>query len=750
MFSFSELAGNMKGLLRSLVFVLSFFGLLQGASGQGNDSLPLHRLKVGLALGGGGAKGAAEVGVLKVLEEAGIPIDYIAGTSIGSIVGGLYAIGYSPAELDSLFRYQDWVYLLSDQVKRESKSFSYKRDEEVYILHIPFSTRKRKLALPKGYVAGQNITNLFSRLTVGYHQMDSFMKLPIPFKCVAADLVSGKEVVLSSGSLPLAMRSSMSIPGVFSPVDTDGMLLVDGGVLNNFPVDVVRKMGADVVIGVDLSTGWKSKEELRSFGDMFNQLVNIMGQAKYKKNSLAADVYINPRLKGFTPANFQRTAIDSMLLLGERAARNKWPELMALKEKVFHASPAMVSQRIQRVHRSDTLEIDTMVFEGVQKGEVAWLRNKMNLPEKGEMRMDEIDKAVSILQGLNLFAKVEYQLQGTSPYRLVFQLTERNYQQLNVGLYLDTEEIGALLLNLTNNQKLSTLHHYGVTARLSRNPYIKIDYSYGNFFKDLLGASYRLQYNNFRLYHGKERLPSQVFMSQSANVFYQQTLSNFGLQVGVNADFYKYHSYQYRFGGERESRHKSAFLNYYIDLVMDNYDRTYFPTKGAQVELKSTMFTDNGLNINGMRPCAEVLCHAETAVRLSDRWYLLPAVKARFLFGSNVPSVYQNYIGGLFNGNYLPQQLSWESELYTHLVDNTFWAGRLAFRYRIKNNFYLTSIGEYGRNAHTLKDIFQGQSLWGWALRASYDFLFGPVGAQVNFSNLNNSSGIYLYAGFKF
>lgn len=710
-----------------------------------------QRLKVGLVLGGGGAKGAAEVGVLKVLEETGIPVDYIAGTSIGSIVGGLYAIGYSPAELDSLFRYQDWIYLLSDRIKRESKSFSYKRDEEVYIFHVPFSSKKkRRSMLPKGYVAGQNITNLFSRLTVGYHQMKSFSDLPIPFVAVATDLVSGKEVDISSGSLPLAMRASMSIPGVFSPVDQDGMLLIDGGTLNNFPVDVVRKMGADVVIGVDLSTGWKEKKEFRSFRDMFNQLINIMGQEKYKQNSLAADVYINPYLKGFTPASFQRTAIDSMLAIGERAARLKIPELRALKKRIFGGDTTLMAQPEHRMARVDSFDVDTILFEGVQKNDVEWLKKKINLPEKGRMNLDEIDRAVSVLQGLNLFAKVEYQLRGISPYHLVIQLTERTYQQLNIGLYLDTEETGALLLNVSNNQKLSSVHHYGVTGRLSRNPYVKLDYSYGSFFKNFMGVSYRLQYNNFRLYGDDGKLNSQQFVSHAASMYYQRTFSNFALQVGLRGDYYKYDAPLYRYDGETARRKHDLYLNYYTDLVMDNYDRTYFPTKGVQIEARGTVYTDNGWSIGGKTPCVEAAFHAETVIRMTDRWYLLPAVKMRLLFGDNIPYVYQNYIGGRFDGAYFPQQVAWESALYTHLADHSLIAGRMAFRYRIKNNFYLTALGEYGRNSHQLSGIFQEKALWGCAFRASYDFLFGPVGAQINFSNFKNSAGLYLYAGFKF
>ena len=242
--------------------ILGMLFLLCCLLGNVNVQARPVRKKVGLVLGGGGAKGAAEVGVLKVLEEADIPIDYIVGTSIGGIVGGLYSIGYDAADIDSLFRNQNWLFLLSDQAKRESESFLSKDEKERYMIHLPLS-RERKVSLPTGYLKGQNILNLFSKLTVGYHHVDDFSTLPIPYRCVAVDLVDGKEVVLSSGSLPMAMRATMSIPGVFAPVEWNGMMLVDGGALNNLPVDVVRDMGADVVICVDFSTVLKKKEDLK-------------------------------------------------------------------------------------------------------------------------------------------------------------------------------------------------------------------------------------------------------------------------------------------------------------------------------------------------------------------------------------------------------------------------------------------------------------------------------------------------------
>lgn len=271
-----------------------------------------QRKKVGLVLSGGGAKGVAHIGVLKVLEEAGIPIDYISGTSMGAIVGALYAVGYNARALDSMVRMQNWPFLLSDKVYRSNLPFSEKETNEKYLISLPLTYRKG-ISVPAGFVSGQNIYNLFSELTLGYHDSLSFKDLPIPFSCVSANMVDGKEVVMSSGILPLAMRASMAIPGAFAPVLLDSMVLVDGGISNNFPVDVAKDMGAEVTIGVDLSTGLKDAEGLNSIVGIVDQLTAFMGIRSYEKNKELVNLYMNPDLKGYTAASFNAEAIDTKI-----------------------------------------------------------------------------------------------------------------------------------------------------------------------------------------------------------------------------------------------------------------------------------------------------------------------------------------------------------------------------------------------------------------------------------------------------
>lgn len=300
-----------------------------------------QRLKVGLVLGGGGAKGAAEVGVLQAIEEAGLPIDYIAGTSIGSIVGGLYSYGYRAAFLDSMFRSQQWTTLLSDRNVDYKHRFLKKKHGTTYLFGFPIAGRKKRRArgaFKLGAVEGDHIVALLDSLTANSHY-SSFDRLPIPFRCVATDIVSRREVVLSSGSLALAMRASMAIPGVFKAVNLDTLCLLDGGMLNNLPVDVVRAMGADVVIAVDLSVNkrpprnkeWKDR---KGVGRIIDWVVTRPDLKKYNANRAQIDLYINPPLEGYSATSFKPEKISRMIEIGREAGRAALSDLKALARRV--------------------------------------------------------------------------------------------------------------------------------------------------------------------------------------------------------------------------------------------------------------------------------------------------------------------------------------------------------------------------------------------------------------------------------
>ena len=270
---------------------------------------PPRRPRIGIAFAGGGARGGAHVGVLKVLEELRIPVDYVAGTSIGSIVAALYASGMAPDEMEKVLSTTDWDDALNDEQGRRDQPYRQKEDDQLYLIKAELGFNKGKLVLPSGLVHGQKLNYLLRRLTLPATNVRDFDKLRIPFRCVATDIVTGAKVVLSSGDLARAVRASMAIPGFFSPVEWDGRLLTDGGTVDNMPVDVVRAMGADVVIAIDISTPLAKREELSSFLSITGQTsgfltrLNVEQQiATLKKDH---DVLITPNLDEVSTLDFK-------------------------------------------------------------------------------------------------------------------------------------------------------------------------------------------------------------------------------------------------------------------------------------------------------------------------------------------------------------------------------------------------------------------------------------------------------------
>ncbi|MDE5606475.1 MAG: patatin-like phospholipase family protein, partial [Bacteroidales bacterium] len=323
--------------------------------------LKSNRPKVGLVLSGGGAKGIAHVGILKIIEELGIPVDYITGTSMGSIIGGLYAYGYSAAELDSILRAADWDVLLSDKAIRSDISLTEKRTADQYVITLPFG--QKSSLLPIGILKGQHINNLFYTLTSNTYALNSFVELQIPFRCVATDVLTGQAIVLKDGNLAEAMRASMAIPGVFNPVEKDSMILVDGGLVDNFPVEEILKMGADIVIGVDVGFQYKGKDKLKNMANVLEMSLFMHTKTKIAKNKERCRILVTPDLTGYGPSSFGAT--DSLLARGEAAARAQYDEFKKLAEELAAYQP--VHQKISRYPHlpMENVYVSEIQFEGL-------------------------------------------------------------------------------------------------------------------------------------------------------------------------------------------------------------------------------------------------------------------------------------------------------------------------------------------------------------------------------------------------
>ena len=334
----------MRGYIKNRVIIIGVLLFLLpplGRVGAGIAFAQQQRPKIGLVLGGGGAKGAAHAGALQVIEEVGLPIDYLAGTSIGSIVGGLYACGYRSKDIQDMFQSQEWASLLTDRHDSlRHRVYGKDKDGVGYVFGFPVHRKGTKKAdESKGIIRGDNVIELLDSMLGQYKDSMNFDKLPIPFRCVAANMEKKEEVVFRSGKLSTAMRSSMSIPGVFKAVTLDSLELLDGGMLNNLPVDVVKEMGADIVIAIDLTQNKHDDDKAERKNPL--NIKGVIGWAierpdleKYQENREDADIYINPDLNGYGAASFKKKAIDEMIKRGYKAAKKERKALETLRDKL--------------------------------------------------------------------------------------------------------------------------------------------------------------------------------------------------------------------------------------------------------------------------------------------------------------------------------------------------------------------------------------------------------------------------------
>ncbi len=399
-----------------VVFVSTFRPALAQAPASGEPEAP-RRPRVGLALAGGGARGGALVGVLQVLEELRIPVDYVAGTSIGSIVGGLYAIGMPPGRMAEELRTIDWEDALSDDPSRRERDYRRKEDDPLYLINVELGLSKGKLVVPTGLVAGQKLGWHIRRLTWPASSVKSFDRLPIPYRAVAADIETGEAVVLGSGDLGRALRASMAIPGFFSAVEWEGRLLVDGGVARNLPIDVVRKMGAEVVIAVDISTPLAKREDIKGFLGVLGQTSGFLTRLNVEQQIgtlRGRDVLVAPDLEGIATLGFPQfgEAIERGVVAG-RAAAERLREFSVSEEeyaawKAAHPPlftdevPEVAELRVETAGRVDSDIVSHRV--SVRPGRVDW---------------DSLYESLQNVYAFGDYETVDFQIEGPKERRVL-------------------------------------------------------------------------------------------------------------------------------------------------------------------------------------------------------------------------------------------------------------------------------------------------------------------------------------------
>ena len=737
----------------------------------GERAVGVKRPKVALVLCGGGAKGAAHVGALRVMEQANVPIDMIVGTSIGGLVGGLYAMGYNAMQLDSILSASDWRYLLSDNSSsRKDESFATKMVDDKYLVKIPFhsllaSRNAQKEGspiskLPSGFISGQNVLNYLNGLSVGYQEPMSFSKLPIPFACIAADLSTGEPVVLTEGVLPLAMRATMAIPGVFSPVEIDGKVLVDGGIINNFPVDVARAMGADIVIGVDIQNDAPGVEDLRSIPQVIGQISSLMGQVAYKKNVQDVDILIKPDVSKYSTFSFNNEAIQQLIVNGHTAAMAKFRQLDSLSKAVNAIEPCKVVSNVAPVKASqvikDTFNFKNVEIRGARRENEHWLRRLSGLRPGVKLSGNDINRGVSILMGTKAFSSVNYTVhgKGTDNETLVVDVKKGAPNVLALSGRYDSEEAASILLHLGVRENELLGSKFGFTGRLSLNPYGELDYSYTPKDFPKFGISYRSGGVDMNIYKSTKNQDNLSFIYQRMQIkLSNMYLRNFNFELGTRYEYFDYSKHlsqnipddyeSYRLNDE-------GYLSFYIDGKMDSRDDNFYATHGMTFDVEGALYQTNFRSEFERFGAVRLLL--DGAIPFAPGTVLLPSLIGRTIIGQCNEVSYLNYVGGIVPGRYFRQQLPFVGIPYAIVAKGSVAIARVDLRQRIGKNHYVYAIANYLRTGETFGSLFTNdvRDIWGFGLKYSFDSPVGPFSFNIHWSDYEHKVGAYVSLGHYF
>ena len=753
--------------MKRIVFLLLLLTLSLSAFGQ--------RPKVGVVLCGGGAKGAAHVGVLKVLEENNIPIDMIAGTSMGAIVGGLYAIGYRADDLDSLIMAQDWNFVMSDRIPRSSRMFDRKQDQSKYLLEIPFgagdysrlSARNKQRrpeevsflsTIPIAMVNGQNVYNLFTRLSVGYQDSLDFSRMPIPFACVAVDLVSKKEVVFHEGRFVDAIRSSMAIPGYFSPVRLGDMVLVDGGALNNFPVDVCRAMGADIVIGILLGDPDPETPTVDNIGEMASQMMDLYTDTKLPAAIAGTDLLIRPSTKGYSVLSFDNESLRTLIDNGEAAAREKQEEITALKSWLDRSSqhfigPMKQKERYRKAIRldRDSITLGHISFNGISAKDFQWLLRKSPLKPGARISGRDLDAEIARFYNTAAFESVTYLLHGqTDPYDLDLNFVPGRKSVLGVGVRFDSEEVAAILVGVGINENALYGSKFNLSAKLAYNMQASLRYAYS--FRSLAQLKTGYSFRSSTLGIGsQDAVTNLAFKQHVISTSFATKARDISIDLGARMEFFRYNGqvtlsdmpdYDIDFS-------RNTFPVAFARFQIDSRDDGYFPRRGNRLDGEFSYCFDHLVNPDYTNFMAARL-HFSSVIPAGKRLAFILSVDNRTLLGSDVPMAYANVMGGYLSGRYMEQQIAFIGFSDPHLFQNVLTSLSLDSRYRILDNHYVFLSGAYARDFQNFQNIFDHAPIIGARLGYAYNSFFGPLAFNLFWSNHTHSVGAYISLGYNF
>ena len=738
--------------------------LLCGTINAQSDTTVAKRKKVAVVLSGGGAKGMSHVGVLKVLEKAGIPIDIVTGTSIGSIVGGLYSIGYNANAIDSLVRTLDWTYVISDKEDMSNQSLSDRRKQNTYQFTTGLTFGKRD-PNAGGLIKGTNLANLFQRLCVGYtDSLDFNRDLRIPFACVATNIMDNSEVVFHSGRLPQAMRASMAIPAAFSPVRIGDMVLVDGGLKNNFPVDVAREMGADIVIGITLSGKPKKAEDITGTMKIVGQIIDVNCVNKYDENKAITDLYMNVDPHNYSTASFTKEAIDSLIRYGEEEAMAHWDEIIALKKRIGidDSFRPTIYQPLRPNVLTERRKVVDFSFENMTPQAESYLRQKFHLNKVDSIDAKLGDQLTTTMRMDLFYHTAECRLEPDGDgVRVVLTAGERKSMQLHAGVRFDNEEYAAILLGLDIPFKTAIPVETDITLRLNKRFMARAEITAHprSFTRPTLSCTY---YKNVLDVYRDGSLDYDLRFDQIQTELlpFNFDLRHFNFKLGIRWDYIHFRDVLGKDMTRRRGVKNENIISYRARVTYNNEDSWYFPTRGTRFNAEYAYVTNNFVKVNEytldgkklgkVTGMSDVSANWRMSFSFNSRFTLQPMLYGRMLFGPYVPPVFSNTLGGEWNAHYLEQQMPFAGIGHMEYIDRHFVALQLQAQQRIGTNNYVLLRFASGQQADKAKNLLDRRPLLGGQIAYYYNSFVGPLGASLGYSNHTKKMYLFMNLGFVF
>ncbi len=726
----------MNKLIILLIIIFSFSGFSQEK----------NRPKIGLTLSGGGAKGLAHIGVIRVMEEAGIRPDYITGTSMGSIIGGLYAIGYSPDELEEFVHNTDWDKLMKDYISRKDMAMTEKEFYEKYILDIPIKKKKKETLkiLAQAMHSGFNITMEFIKLTERVEEINDFSKFEIPFEAIATDIEHGKSVILKSGNLALAMRASMAIPSVFSPVLINDTLLVDGGLINNFPVKELKDMGADIVIGVDVQSPFYTQDELNSVINIFQQASKILRKPNNELGISLTDIYIKPDVTKYSVLGFGDA--DTIIKLGEAAGRQMLPEFKKLANKYnlhYKRDTTNKNYKTVKVYKLSEIHID-----GLKNVKRKHVLGRLKLDTTSFIIQKNIEDAVVRLRGSDYFSSIYYNTvfeKGKTILNLY--VVEKTNRQFKVGANYNTISQASVLLTYINKNLLLKSSRLQLTAKVGKEPYLFANYLIDNGWKPGLGFTVFGLVKNILMYNGRENsaIATYNINNLSVKLYTQSTLYN-SIIIGGGGEYEGTtitEDIAIKFGD-----YKKNYFNIFGFLNVDYLDKLYFPNSGFLVNAEFKTIFEAYYD-----PRVYLSFRYKQVIPIVKKLNLLPKIYAGTNIGDDIPIEY------LFTTNEfieypIKSYVPFIGLKYNQRYAQTILIGRLDLQYQIFKNNYLTFIANIGSFADTYEDVIKNDNKeyisTGFGMSYSIQTLIGPISLGFSESDYTHTVFTYFAIGFQF